>query len=285
MLLIDEELVPEYVRVLDCSDMAKDDHRFGDFEKRLTRLETLGEPPRGWTKLLPGVVLTVFVGWAGWLSLQVVSLNRENGSLSAKVDGLREKADGLRNDVDKLLTPERVKALVLEPPTKQNFVELQREIVDARERKVVMDKDILEAIWKKAAQASFQSGEISQVAWKTFVGAIEYKSSMNAWQNPKFSPRPIGEKGKACFALPENPTHIIVTLSQSICSGSVQQLDGGVWLDSLFVNSIIIYRGGPVGLRNVAFENCIFRFELTPRARELGAAIAATSPVTKAIPG
>jgi hypothetical protein len=42
--------------------------------------------------------------------------------------------------------------------------------------------------------------------------------------------------------------------------GAAQKLDGIVWLKIKFMNSQVIYDGGPLYLGDVTFENCQFHF-------------------------
>jgi hypothetical protein len=51
--------------------------------------------------------------------------------------------------------------------------------------------------------------------------------------------------------------------------GGGQVLDGIDWENTVFINARIIYRGGPVDLKNVLFVNCTFDVPSSPRGDSL----------------
>lgn len=274
MLLLIETLAQGDAGVLDCADMVKSDQQLSTLTERVARLEERCKPLPGWLWGLLSILLAGLITYWGWLGSEVTSLNREMGSLGVKIDGLRK-------DVDRLLTPAIVRELALKPPTKENLSEIRRAIRRANEEKTTIELALLEKIGEKAAQASTQGGDTAPIAWDTFVDIVQYRTALNAWQAVGFVLGPIGKPGPQCIGLPENPTKLLQVLTDNVCDGRSQVLDGGDWRGGLFRNAVITYRGGPVRLTNVRFENCLFRFELTPRARELGMGIVAASPVTR----
>lgn len=257
--------------------MAKFDERINGLLERVTRLEGRSEPSTWVVRLLVGLVLTGLLAWWGWLSNQVVSLNRESATLL-------EKIGELRRDVDRLLIPERIKSLTLQPPTKDTLLQVQQTIRQAKEEKMAIDPTVLGIAAKRAAQTSQQHADIAPIAWQTFVDIVHYGSAITAWQSSDFVAGPSGEHGP-CFPLPENPKQIVSTINGFTCVDAVQQLDGGDWRNLVFRNSIIAYKGGPVRLTNVRFENCQFRFEVSQRAEKLGLAIVTAMPVTTDLSG
>jgi len=56
-----------------------------------------------------------------------------------------------------------------------------------------------------------------------------------------------------------NPNILGHTISDGVVANCFQPLDGIAWVNMTFVNSQILYLGGPVVLRNVQFINCTFQ--------------------------
>jgi len=75
------------------------------------------------------------------------------------------------------------------------------------------------------------------------------------------------------------------TITNASLRGCQEVLDGSEWKNVVFVDSTVVYHGGPVVLENVQFKHCQFEFDYTPGSQELARHLAMSDTVTITLPG
>jgi hypothetical protein len=100
--------------------------------------------------------------------------------------------------------------------------------------------------------------------WMATEATINYASFIR--ERLGLFPNPALARAQPCRIPFDNPAATI-TLDRVMVKGCTLNLDGKTLVGSYFENSILIYHGGEVHLKNVTFKNCLFVFVLPPQTR------------------
>jgi len=265
-------------------------------------------PPSGWKKALYtlrewgvlGVTVTIILTLAIFAATQ---WNAANKRLAEEATFQTKTGDRL-DKIEESLRILRVSNSALTPnsPTSQTVAKLA--IAEAK-KSVALPTPVVEQAGKSFTDAAPNNPG----AWNVALDFVSYRSALNLppqrrWMVLSKSPNPTPEeiKGKpgdatayvTDEAIPCTPGATQAHLTgqpPDMCAaylrfvGGSVVMDGGYYVNTIFENMRITYRGGPLRLENVTFVNCTFDFpQPTPETRRVALAVLESTPVTLATP-
>jgi hypothetical protein len=125
----------------------------------------------------------------------------------------------------------------------------------AKAEKLATTPSVLQQANAKIQNAISSNPALLSEGWSARLALLDYRSTL---QEPGVG-NVVPQSPKA------GPSQIpgLLKFEGGILEGKSQTLDGAFWKDVTFVNTRIIYNGGPMVLQNVRFENCVFDMPYT----------------------
>ncbi len=282
--------------VVDCAEMANQEPRrardIQDLTSRVDRLEAKSnEPMNFWAKTLVGIIVA-YLGFLGVMLFtvhgRISSIEGELKSLPAKL--AQESLEQSQRDVSKGNLEQAARGI----QSAQHFLRV------ARKNKSLVEAAYFEQISQNLSQlASFP--QLSEEVHNTRIQLADYKSVLE--RAPALRPQPFTIVGSAKADditqlrlgppdLTKLPTLLKVTPGDIIfypfsagpltegpwishialkggVDGVTQTLDGIHWVEDVFINVRVRYKGGEVQLTNVRFVDCTFDIPPVPRGSQV----------------
>jgi len=95
--------------------------------------------------------------------------------------------------------------------------------------------------------------------WSTVAAVVNYQSLLNQLSHEAPDPAKVA---RDCGFITNS-----TIIGPRVIPDCVAYLDSNIFVMVTFKDSVIHYHGGPVGLRNVTFDNCRFILEIPPNTR------------------
>jgi hypothetical protein len=205
---------------------------------------------------------------------------RIENQVNAKIQPINDAISKLREDVAYLrakvedATKRKVVRFSKMPASEveANLADISRTIRDARDEQIIPPPEAIVELRNKLAQVQTRNPEF----WVAFSNVISFQSLVAE----RLNIFPNAEQAR------NNPCQSLITVAPGVKGAFVkgitiescsQELDGGSWEDCTFQDTIVVYRGGPVHLKNVTFKNCIFDVSFpkvpSPPAQKIGQAL------------
>ena len=173
----------------------------------------------------------------------------------------------VQNKVNEQLAPTQRLAMSAKPELLPDYL---RHVPAPVDKKLEMTRNVLDDATRKKikipqsalSETAVQLAAFAKqnpTAWNLLVQLTEYKSAVNAG----FQVGAVPEKPRSCLA--SRPALGVRSMTLTQC---FQRLDETTWENVAFENSIIIYDGGYLRLKNVSFKNCVFQIKRTPRGSQ-----------------
>ncbi len=215
------------------------------------------------------VVLPILVLVLGWGAKQIYEQRSELSEIRQSVKDMKD-----------LLLPQRLKDAAAAGPgqLKSSLTEAVQIVQTAREKRVVIEPEVLAQVANKFIQTPAAEPETQQLSWKAIKELLDYRSFLNGefFVSP---PIPSAVQG-TCIGIGPGSS---VVVEDSVIANCRQALDGGTWKHVIFRNAVIIYEGRPTALEDVRFENCQFQIVRTPDGIKLIQALLSSTSTTVAL--
>lgn len=252
--------------------------------ERVTNLEGRIEP--NW---ILRICVGVFLGYCGWLGLRVVDMGTDIGVIK------------------QTLIPQRLSQAATDPTNPNNIKEVKGVLSTAKKKDIRIDPNII----KDTANKFIAVTDTQPMAWQAVSQYMDYRSFLNTSLAPslaelapikysakyEFFIRALSTKAEVTWKIRPGPTdskntarlEVLGTSNPTNYGAELIGIEGkgfAVMLDNVHMKNVVIkgldveYNGGRVLLENVYFVNCTFHLKLTPKSRELGKAILASTAVT-----
>jgi len=179
------------------------------------------------------------------------------------------QTDDIKQLINEILAQAREQAGLGNPSLAAKFVATAAKLTrEEKQRRTPANPQFFELAAKELNQFRLSTHTLDQQVRTAKVELAEYRSAIT----------PLGDNPPAKTA-PGPARGPIVAGSRF--SGGTQKLDGISWANVIFENMHIVYKGGPVQLRNVRFVNCTFDVSESPRGDQfLNVAILGESSAT-----
>jgi|SRR5215469_7337170 len=186
----------------------------------------------------------------------------------ARIDKMAVDIGEIKGELNALLevqVPRVVKDSSLLAPEKlaERAPVLQANLRVAKSNKIAIDPATLQKLGSSLVEAH-EKVPGSEATWNAFSELVSYRTFLNAQHETGWSKSTESPPRE----LPPGITNIVAD-SMEVGGGPID-LDGLYWMNDVFKNCVIRYRGGPVVLKNVRFENCTFVMLASEPAKRLG---------------
>jgi hypothetical protein len=208
----------------------------------------------GWISLVV-LVLSSVIGGTIWLDSKFSAIDSKLGDTNTKIVKLQgavntlsaEQPEWIKNLIQQLIAVAQVKAGQGDTASAIQAAKTVAVLlgVERREKKPANDPFFLQTLaGLDTLQSSKPIPNIKAAALEAKLALANYRSSLESVP-PNFS-------GSA--------RHIVngAVFTHNYFENAIVELDGRVWIDNTFVNSRIIYHGGPVEMQGTRFVNCTF---------------------------
>ncbi len=190
--------------------------------------------------------------------------------------------------IEAAVVDERLRRSAARNIDSERLREVTKVLVSAQENRIKANPALVRQIGRNVIQATSENPALRDQAWQTATVFFNYCSFLNgeASATPPPGAQTIKEPPglEELFLIPDQEILGYAVFSNFVIEGGAQTLDRGVWENIIFRKVLIRYKGGPVELKNVRFENCRFEIAFTPRGTKLAQALLTSSVITLSSP-
>lgn len=259
--------------------MAVDEKRFNQLKARVDALEQSAPSPTSpapashgfsWAVVGPVVgsavaIIAVTVSFGIHLDSKIGDVQHNYEALSQRADKMESAIKAL-NSQQSEQTQKLIQSLLAAAKTNPSpeFAARAASTVasvthNLRENKVPASPEFFESAFTDLKATLPHAGPS---AFAAEVALAEYRSSLITMQVPSSAFSCMGEAAKL-------PSHLGGRVTNLTFYGCAYSLDGAAYTNVVFINSHIIYGGGPVQLNDVVFVNCTFEAQPSPKGSQL----------------
>ena len=213
---------------------------------------------------LAAIILTILlaVGGATWV------LRGEFGGIHRRLDKFdsairilsNSQTDDIKGLINEILAQAREQASLGNPTLATRFVATAAKLTrEEAQLRAPANPEFFETAAKQLNQFRFSTHALDQQIRAIRLELAEYRSAIT----------PLGENIPPRL-LPGEIRESLGTFRNGTISGGNLVLDARItWVNVIFENVNIVYKGGPLRLRNVRFVNCTFEVPSSPMGDQL----------------